>query len=264
MNIFLVVNHDQPQAVDLAAHVRAFLTSHGANLVDEKGSVDAIISIGGDGTILSLIHEYPHLTAPVLGINAGHLGFMADVPVSNIDPSLLELLAGHYTIEERLVLEAKKGSHTAFAINDVVIHRCPNASMIEVSLRTGGLDLNTFEADGLILATPNGSTAYSLAAGGPIVSPSLDALVITPISPHTISNRPLVLAASDPIEIEYLSTYPSVEVSSDGIPSFSLAPREKFSVQKSRRVFKLIRLKQHDYFSTLRTKLGWSGKLRYK
>ena len=134
--------------------------------------------------------------------------------------------------------------------------------MVELGIHVNGLYLNTFEADGLIIATPNGSTAYSLAAGGPIVSPALDAVVITPICPHTISNRPIVLAAAQEIQIQYLSDYPPVEVRADGLPPLPLATGESFHIRRSPRKFKLVRLTRRDYFSTLRSKLGWAGKLR--
>jgi NAD+ kinase len=170
------------------------------------------------------------------------------------------LISGAYTIEERLILD---GNNSSFAVNDFVIHRAHNPSMVELSIHVNGLYLNTFEADGLIIATPNGSTAYSLAAGGPIVSPALGAVVITPICPHTISNRPLVLAADfAEIQIQYLSDYPPVEVRADGLPPLPLATGESFHIRPSPRKFKLVRLNRRDYFSTLRSKLGWSGKLR--
>jgi NAD+ kinase len=269
VKILLVFNKSQPQAKELALSVAEFLSSKGAEVVigDENvypEEIDFVISLGGDGTILTLAHEYPYIDAPVLGINTGHLGFMADVPTVDIYPSLEDLLSEAYTIEERLVLEGeKKPDISCFAVNDIVIHRSPNPSMIEISIHVGGLYLNTFEADGLIISTPNGSTAYSLAAGGPIVSPFLEAILITPISPHTISNRPIVLATHQEIQIQYLSAYPPVEIRADGLPPFSLASQESFYIRRSQRKFRLVRLKRHDYFSTLRTKLGWSGKLRH-
>lgn len=279
MIILLVFNKKQELAKKIATDVCGFLLSrkvhvvadddlaqeiHAASLSQiDPTTIQLIISIGGDGTILQLVHDYPHIDAPVLGINAGHLGFMADVPISDIYPSLEDLLSGAYTIEERLVLEGLKNQSTScFAVNDIVIHRAPNPSMIEISIHVGGLYLNTFEADGLIISTPNGSTAYSLAAGGPIVSPTLEAIVITPVSPHTISNRPIVLTANQEIQIQYLSPYPPVEIRADGLPPFSLASQESFYIRKSPRKFKLASLRRQDYFSTLRTKLGWSGKLR--
>jgi NAD+ kinase len=260
MKIALFFNPQHKQSKQLSIGIQEFLESNHIEVV-YKGApdVDFIISLGGDGTILSIVHEHPNIDAPILGINTGHLGFMADVQVADVYPSLQDLLSGAYTVEERLILE---GNNSTFAVNDFVIHRSPNPSMIEIGIHVNGLYLNTFEADGLIIATPNGSTAYSLGAGGPIVSPSLEAIVITPICPHTISNRPLVLTADKEIQIQYLSQYPPVEVRADGLPPFSLSTGESFHIRRSSRKFKLVSLLRQDYFSTLRSKLGWSGKLR--
>jgi NAD+ kinase len=214
--------------------------------------------MGGDGTILRLCHRYGHLNATIVGINLGYLGFMADIPVSDIYPSLADLLNGAYTVDHRLILEAGSMS----AVNDIVIHRGKNYSLIELAIYVDSVYVNTFVADGIIIATPNGSTAYSLAAGGPILSPNLNAVVITPICPHTISNRPIVLTADQTIEIEYISPYDPIEVRADGLESISLKSKEKITVKRSSRTFNRAKLHRHEYFSTLRSKLSWSGKLK--
>jgi len=255
------------------------MQSHGYTVVAEEEEASVIgalplseanlkeaqlmITMGGDGSILRLVHKYPELTAPILGINLGHLGFMADVPVADLYPSLQDLVAGLYTIEERMMIQGRteKGEHF-FAVNDIVIHRGSNPSLIELAIHVGGLYVNTFVADGLIIATPNGSTAYSLAAGGPILNPQLEALVITPVSPHTISNRPLVLTADQEIQIQYLSEYHPAEVSTDGLKGYELTVGHAIHINKCPRRFKLVSLHRRDYYSTLRTKLGWSGKVR--
>ena len=224
-------------------------------------SVDFLISMGGDGTILRNARNTIEYSIPILGINLGHLGFMADVPLYDIYSSLEDLLDGSYTIEDRLVIDGfHNKSH--FALNDFVIHRAKNPSLIEISIHVDDVFLNTFQADGFILSTPNGSTAYSLAAGGPILVPALDAFVLTPICPHTISNRPIVLSADSKITIQYHSDYDAVEIVADGIDLFELKKEEKITFCKSTKKFKLVNLKRRDFFSTLRTKLGWIGKLR--
>lgn len=225
--------------------------------------IDFMITLGGDGTILKLAHEFFDFNVPILGINLGHLGFMADVPIDDLYPSLTDLLDKKYSIEHRIVLEgiSLKGEKF-FAINDFVFHRAKNPSLIKLSIDLDDLYLNTFEADGVIVATPNGSTAYSLAAGGPILSAGLDGFVITPICAHTISNRPIVLTSSHKIKVSYLSNYDPIEVIADGCCSTELCFGHSFYLQKSNRVFKLVNLTRRDYFSTLRTKLAWSGKLR--
>ena len=229
-----------------------------------SAKLDFMIAMGGDGTILHLAHQYHALNTPILGINLGHLGFMADVPIEDLTPSLKDLLDGKFTIENRIVLEGlSPDGKKSFAINDFVIHRAKNPSLIKFSIHLDDLYLNTFEADGVIIATPNGSTAYSLAAGGPILSPGLDGIVITPICPHTISNRPIVLTSSHSIQVEYLSDHNlPLEVIADGLEKYELHPAHVFHFHKSKKTFKLVNLTRRDYYSTLRTKLGWSGKLR--
>lgn len=264
---------------NIAIGIREFLVSHGAQVVveDEEAAeisaaplssvdpkkVDFIISLGGDGTILRLIHKHPELNAPLLGINLGSLGFMADIPITDIYPSLNDLISGEHEVQERLMMEGELVTGKKFfAVNDIVIHRAQNPCLIDLAIHVNGDYLNTFSADGVIISTPGGSTAYSLAAGGPIVSPELEAFVITPISPHTISNRPIVLMPKQDIQIQYLSEHAPLEISYDGIATMQMATGEVFHIRKSARTFKLVNLKRHNYFSTLRTKLGWTGKLR--
>jgi NAD+ kinase len=279
MIIALFRNKNLQQSKHLALGIREFFSAQGVEIVTEDSDakeigasplsefdpqeIQFIISLGGDGTILALMHQHAQLDAPVLGINMGHLGFMADVQIADVYPSLQDLLTGAFKVEERLMLQGETvGGEKSFAVNDIVIHRAINPSLVQISVHANGLYLNTFEADGLIIATPNGSTAYSLAAGGPILSPTLEAMVITPICPHTISNRPIVLTADQEIQIQYLSEYAPVEVRTDGMTRFQLKTGEVFHISRAKKKFKLVNLLRQDYFSTLRTKLGWSGKLR--
>jgi len=278
MLIAVFPNEKKKQSFDLAREICHFFSKHNITVVaeDEKAKkIDAqplsetdpakikfLISMGGDGTLLRIVHHFHYIDAPILGINLGHLGFMADVPIQDIFPSLADLLAGKFRIDERLMLEAvSPEGKILHAVNDVVLHRAVNYSLIELSLHLDGKLMNTFVADGLIVATPNGSTAYSLAAGGPILSPDLDAIVITPICPHTISNRPIVLTGNHQIQIEYLSPYDPIDVRADGIAAFDLPTHGKVNISRSFKKFKIVKLDRIDYFATLRTKLGWSGKL---
>ena len=279
MIIAIFPHSKKKESKNLAIGIQEYLTSRGATVVaeDEEAPfigatpmstidpqlIDFLLSMGGDGTILNLIHKYASIQAAIIGINLGHLGFMADIPVSEIYPSLQDLILGEYTIDERLTIEAEMPTGgTEFAINDFVIHRGTNSSLVEIAIHVGGTYLNTFVADGIILSTPNGSTAYSLAAGGPILSPNLQAIVLTPISPHTISNRPIVLSADKEIQIQYLSNYGPLDVSADGIIQSELCSGDVLKIRRSAKTFRLVNLKRHDYFSTLRTKLNWAGKLR--
>lgn len=278
MIIALFPNEKKEQSFDLGIYIRKFLEQHNVHVVveDEKAdrigapplssvapdSIDFLIAMGGDGTLLRITHNFKQLNAPILGINLGHLGFMADVPIHDVDASLADLLAKKYTIDHRLTLDATCGAQSLYAVNDVVIHRAHNYSLIELALYVDDTYLNTFVADGVIIATPNGSTAYSLAAGGPILTPSLDALVITPICPHTISNRPIVLTSHHTIKVKYLSTYDPIDVRADGLDALALHANDTLVVKPSSKKFKLVNLSRHNYFSTLRSKLGWSGKLK--
>lgn len=278
MIIALFPNEKKKHSFELAIQIREFLESQGIRVAaeDEKAaSIGAIplsianpseirflISMGGDGTLLRISHQYSHLEAPILGINLGHLGFMADIPTADIFPSLTDLLNGAYTIDNRIALEASRENRERLrAVNDIVFHRASNYSLIELAIQVDGIYINTFVADGIIIATPTGSTAYSLAAGGPILAPALDAVVITPICPHTISNRPIVLTTDRKIEIQYLSTYGPIDVRADGLDAYSLKSGDSISIQRSSQPFKIVNLHRHEYFSTLRKKLGWSGKL---
>jgi NAD+ kinase len=278
MIIALCPNEEKKQSFDLALKIQEYLTRHGVTVVaeDEKASqigakplssidrkkINFLIAMGGDGTILRLSHQYNDLDAAIVGINLGYLGFMADIPVSDLYPSLQDLIQGSFTIEERLMIEATIANKKFLAANEIVLHRARNPSLIELAVYVNGLYFNTFLGDGLLIATPNGSTAYSLAAGGPILTPDLSALVLTPICAHTISNRPIVLSANQEIEIQFLSetAYP-LEARADGIEWSEMKTKEICKITKSEKKFKLVKLHRNDYFSTLRSKLGWSGKL---
>lgn len=278
LTIALFPNTHKSQAISITTSIFQFLTERGIQVVldDPQAiqiggiplskispeSIDFIVSLGGDGTILRLIHRHPTLSAPLLGINLGNLGFMADIPINDIYPSLEELLRGQYTIQNRMMMEGQLGTSHCLAVNEMVIHRAQNHTLIDLAIYVDGTYLNTFAADGIIIATPNGSTAYSLAAGGPILTPELEAFVLTPISPHTISNRPIVLMPKHEIQVKYLSGFRPVEVSYDGISTFQMRVNDTFSVQRSNKKFRLVNLSRHDYFSTLREKLGWTGSLR--
>ncbi len=280
MRIALFPSKKKPPAIELAAKIQEFLAARGVEVAAEielcselkatpietlqNKKIDFLISIGGDGTILRLLHKYANLHAPILGINMGSLGFMADVPRDDILPSLEDLLKGSYSIEKRLILDIASGKESYFAANDFVIHRGCNHSLIEIGVYVNNFYLNTFVADGLIIATPNGSSAYSLAAGGPIISPNVEAFVITPICAHTISNRPLVIAADCEIKIQYLSNYDNPgSVHIDGTDHFAMNVDSVVTLKKSAKTFNWVNLYRRQYFATLRTKLGWSGKLTH-
>jgi NAD+ kinase len=278
MIIALFPSEKKKEAMPLAIEITKFLKQHNVTVVAEEnvaklinvaslssidmGKIDFLICIGGDGTILRLSHKYRDLKAAILGINLGYLGFMADIPICDIYPSLQDLISGDYKIENRIMLEGvTTRGKSYYASNDIVIHRGKNHSLIEVALHIDTTYVNTFIADGIIIATPNGSTAYSLSAGGPILSPKIEAFVITPICPHTISNRPIVITADAKIQLHYLSSYDNpAETHIDGTEHILLHTNDTLTIRKSTHFFKLVKLNRHDFYSTLRTKLNWSGK----
>ncbi len=279
MIVAIFAHSAKNRSKSIAIEIRDFFSNHGvqAIFVDEEEAgneadslanidpkkIDFIVSIGGDGTILHIMHSHPEIDAPIVAVNLGGLGFMADIPIDEVYTCLEALLKGQFTIQHRLMMQGTTGNNRdCFAINEIAVHRSHNPSLIELAVYDDGNYLNTFAADGLIVATPTGSTAYSLAAGGPILTPELEAFVLTPISPHTISNRPIVLMPKQELQVHYLGEYERVEVTYDGCKTFPLHPGEVVSIKMSERKFKLVSFPQYDYFATLRTKLGWSGKLK--
>lgn len=279
MTFALFPNISKRQSKSIAIGIREFLQNKNVTVVAEDdeaeligalplsevdpSSIDIMISLGGDGTILRLIQKHGHIDAPIVGINLGSLGFMADVPITEIYPTLEGLLSKNYTTQNRIMMEgfSTKGEK-CLAINEIVVQRAQNPCLIDLAIHVDGKYLNTFSADGIIFATPSGSTAYSLAAGGPILTPELEAFVITPICPHTISNRPIVLMPHSEIQIQYISEYDPVEISYDGFAHFMMSTGEVFHIKQAERRCQLIELPHHDYFSTLRKKLGWAGRMR--
>lgn len=279
MIIAIFPNTKKKPSIEIARNISEFLRKRHVEVVAEEeiassieadnlsscdpGSVDFLISIGGDGTILRLIHKHPELRAPIMPINMGSFGFMADIPINAIFPSLENLLEGRFKIQNRMMMEGEtEKGEKGFAVNEIAIHRAQNPCLIDLAIHVDGRYLNTFSADGIIIATPTGSTAYSLAAGGPILTPNLNAFVLTPICPHTISNRPIVLMPENEIRIEYISAHEPVEIIYDGIPCFPMATGETMQITQSSRKFSLVSMPDHDFFFTLRTKLGWAGKLK--
>lgn len=279
MKIFLFANIQKREFFEITCQVRDFLRARKVDLLmrDDDAQqlnlpplssvnseeINCVISLGGDGTILRFIHHFPEWEMPILGINLGRLGFMADVVADNLFLGLEQFLNGEYRVEERMMIEGLSGKERFFAVNEMVAHRAHNPTLVDLCIYVDGVYLNTFSADGIIIATPNGSTAYSLAAGGPIVTPELEAFILTPISPHTISNRPIVFLPKKEVEIRCLRSVESVEVSFDGISCFSMKSGDTFRIHKSKRKFKLIHLQQTNHFATLRSKLGWAGQAPY-
>src|ERR671924_958703 len=225
-------------------------------------AVDLIIVLGGDGTLLSVARLVEGKDVPILGVNLGSLGFLTEVTIAELFPVLEEVLAGHFTVSERLMLNCRvyrQGERIAQAVvlNDVVINKGALARIIEMETYVDGIYVNTFRADGLIIATPTGSTAYSLAAGGPILYPSLEALIINPICPFTLTNRPLVIPDSVTIEVVLVKENEDVLVTLDGQVGVALRYRDVIEIRKAETRLRLIECPGKNYFEILRTKLKW-------
>ncbi|MCK5888323.1 MAG: NAD(+) kinase [Methylococcales bacterium] len=226
---------------------------------------DLIIAIGGDGTFLTAARATVQHSVPLTGINLGRLGFLVDISPEHIQTKLERILAGDYIEEKRYLLHAKiirdgKIIHQETAVNEVVVHRWITPSMIEIVTHIDGVYLNSMRSDGLIISTPTGSTAYSLSAGGPILHPSLHALVLVPLSPHTFSNRPIVIDDSSEIEISFnQSKQINALVTCDHLEIPKISVNDKILIKKLPEPMTILHPKDHDFFHTLREKLNWSS-----
>ena len=227
-------------------------------------TVDLVIVVGGDGTLLKAGRLLADKDVPVIGINLGRLGFLVDVSPEKIAEQLTPMLAGESTIETRSLLYAEafrdeESLGASMAFNDVVLHARDDVRMIEFDTHIDDVFVNTQRADGMVVATPTGSTAYALSSGGPILHPSLDALVLVPICPHTLSNRPIVVSNKSCITITMgESRNVGARVSFDGQANIRLKSGDKVVIRQQEHTLQLVHPKDYDYFHILRNKLGWS------
>jgi NAD+ kinase len=225
--------------------------------------LDFILSLGGDGTMLSLARAVFDRGTPILGIHLGELGFLAEVIDKDMFQRLDLVAQGKYRITERNVLQCSVSngsrSRTLFALNDFVINNGPSVRMLNAQLEAGGLFVANYKADGLIIATPTGSTAYSLAAGGPVVVPGLDSMVVSPICPHSLTFRPIVFPAGETLSISFPgeTTDSTIDLAVDGQITESLGKDSAVSIKAADYKIKLIEFDDSNYFHTLRTKMGW-------
>ncbi len=218
------------------------------------------VSIGGDGTMLNTAYHTLNKNIPILGVNLGKLGFLAEYDVNNLDGFIKDIKNKNYSIEERMVLEGYCSNDIGeklYAINDFVVEKGPWPKMIELTIFVDDVYVTTFLADGLIIATPTGSTGYSLSVGGPIVSPFADVITISPVSAHSLTMRPLVLSDKQEIKIIAKSMHTDVQINSDGQRVINITPPVEFYIKKSAKSVKLIHTHSTSYFETLRTKLFW-------
>ena len=231
-------------------------------VIDEESNFDAAIalSIGGDGTFLRTAEKVARCGIPILGINTGHLGYLADASVENIDEVVENLFSGNYKIEERTVLHVATDSgviiDNPFALNEIAISRQSTALMMSMHTWVNGSDLTTYKGDGLIISTPTGSTAYNLSVGGPILEPTSNNIVLSPISAHSLTMRPLVLRDDCTIRVTTNSRAQQYLVSIDGRP-FTFDIGTSITVRKADFTVKVIQHTGHNFADTLRNKLMW-------
>ncbi|MDJ0834787.1 MAG: NAD(+) kinase [Gammaproteobacteria bacterium] len=225
---------------------------------------DLVVSVGGDGTLLKAARLLVDHAIPLVGINLGRLGFLADVTMVDLQQHLDGIFQGHYSVEKRFLLEGRicikdEEPISHLAVNDVILHSHKNISMIEFEVFSDGQLINKQRADGLIVATPTGSTAYALSGGGPIMYPGLEALALVPICPHTLSNRPIVLPSQQEIEIRLSRSDMQGQVSFDGITRAILRHQDKVCIKRHAKELTLLHPAGYDYFQILRAKLKWSS-----
>lgn len=241
-------------------HLEGTLCADAAELARQ---VDMLLVFGGDGTILRVAREIAGSQTPILGVNIGNLGFLTAVPSTGIPQALRQVWKGQFTFEPRFLIEAeihcdgKPIRHSA--LNDLVISRGIASKLIELHVSVDGEPLTRYRCDGLIISSPTGSTAYSLAAGGAVISPTAEVLQITPICAHTLSNRSLVLPLSATISVKIVNTKPATVLSADGQLVTELSAGDEIAIRRSRRTVRLMHLEGTSFFETLRVKLHWRG-----
>ncbi len=229
------------------------------NLIDKS---DALLSIGGDGSFLSVAHMVKSTDKPVIGINLGGLGFLADIEPENIESYLMKIHKGDYQITNRMILQAQlirknKELKRFYAINDIFINRYSTPKLTSISAWYGDDFITNFQADGIIIATPIGSTAYSLSAGGPIIEPSLHAFLLTPICPHSLTERPVILPSGKDIRLVIDKKNPDLLLSADGLDSIKLKNKDEIIISYKGDNAHIIHFAENSYFKSLRTKLNW-------
>lgn len=279
-NIAILGRHEDSRVAEPMQVLTRHLTKAGINVLASESlqlglvvtrmpeadlcdAADLIIAIGGDGTMLYASRLARSSGTPILGINRGRLGFLADVTPDEMINSVEQVLQGNYTRDSRMLLEAclhtdSGKESTAFALNDVVLQRRETGRMVDFSTRIAGQYVNTHSGDGLIIATPTGSTAYALSCGGPIIEPQLNAVTVVPICPHTLTDRPLVIAAEQAIEVVLLERDETLaEITVDGFSMGEIRPRDRLVISAADQRITLVHPPSYDFYGILRSKLFW-------
>jgi NAD+ kinase len=279
----IITKPNEPRAAQLAASIAEWAARYEINLfVNDRvkdlppgtfsasareiaDHCDILIVLGGDGTMIAAARLVSGKGTPVLGVNLGTLGYLAEFSAEDVIPALELVIKGDYQLDRRMMLDwrvlrdgDRVGAGTA--LNDVVVNKSAIARIIEIDCTVGKHYVTTYRADGLIVATPTGSTAYNLSAGGPIIAPGTEAISIAPICPHTLTNRPLVLPYFAKIKLTLNTREQEVMLTSDGQTGLPLTAGDLIEINKSESTFNTIAAKDRDYFEVLRSKLKWSGR----
>lgn len=284
--IGLVVKPHQPEALETLCRLTEWLNARDIALVGgpavdreriehETGcaieiipdnelpqKVDLILVLGGDGTMIATARMLGDCEVPVIGVNYGGLGYLAEFRIEELFTALESILAGDYKLEKRVMLavELRRGDEVVTrnrVLNDVVMNKSALARIIQIETYLNEQFVNSFRADGLIVSTPTGSTAYNLSAGGPIIFPTMNTVVITPICPFTLSNRPIVVPDDSVIEVRLMTEKEDVALTLDGQVGFPIQARDRVIIRKSNTTFNLVQPKNRNYFDLLRDKLRW-------
>ena len=222
-------------------------------------NVDLIIVFGGDGTLLNSARQYLEYEIPILGVNVGNVGFLTDLKIDNFDATVKDILMGNFKIEERNLVSARFNEEHLYGLNEVVIHSGAYAQLMRYRLNVNEKVVYEQRSDGLIIATPTGSTAYSLSAGGPIIHPSLDVWTILPMLPQSLSSRPFIISSDENVEVELFDgPSESAKICVDGQDDIDIPYGIKISISKMEKTLKLVHPVENDFFEACREKLGWS------
>ncbi|HEY8311431.1 MAG TPA: NAD(+)/NADH kinase [Gemmatimonadaceae bacterium] len=278
MNIGVIGHRGYPALASIIDGLESEARALGATLFFEPGLLDGdhqlltspsqihvALSLGGDGTLLRTARFLDGAAVPILGVNLGRLGFLTSCGAGDMNSALAAVVAGDYDVDERMALRGE-ASHADgrpteewHALNDIVMHKGGFARMLSVRVAVDGEVLGAYNCDGIVVASPTGSTAYSLSAGGPLVTPSLDSIIVTPISAHALALRPIVLPPSVTVTLESVDGPDEVLITVDGQAGTELAPGDRLTIRRAPRPVRIVRFPGNSFFDRLRVKLGWGG-----
>lgn len=258
--------HKLAPALNLELRLEPELPSAaGDQRLESPDQIDALLTLGGDGTLLRGARMLQEHEVPILGVNMGRLGFLTCCPADQLEHSLMRFARGDYTVESRMQLRAcvigadRRERDSWLALNDVVVHKGGFARVVALRVAVDDELIASYAADGVVISTPTGSTAYSLSAGGPVVVPTLETLIVTPVSAHTLAIRPVVLSASSRVTVQAEGAPEELMITVDGQVGTTFLGGETLSVSRAPKAIKIVRFPGSTFFATLRQKLGWGG-----